>query len=404
LIFNFAIPGTIEDKILNRLYFRIGIFEESIGDLESILGEEVRQLTRDLLTSKLTPEEQEERIDHAARVIIRRMKEQAELEQQSARFIGNDEFFLEEIERIKRHKRFISPEELQIFLADFIEKQFPRCSLKGGRGNFTFSLSLNDDFIKFLRRNLPDGDPGFSQFVRRTVRESIPITFSSEEAFENPELEFLNIGHPIVRAIGAYYENRREELHPAARICLNYNNVAEGDYLYMVYLLEVKAARPFRSLETIFISYGEAEIIGEELIEDLLNETTTNGETLESFPRISPETNRKLIQLAEDEFGKRIEKKRKEIERINEAIISSRLASLEQSFTAKHQKKKELLDRAKAKKAAAQYIRMLDGGVRNLRVGYELKTQELEDARRINVSFKQVCGGFLSITHAQKNN
>jgi hypothetical protein len=160
----------------------------------------------------------------------------------------------------------------------------------------------------------------------------------------------------------------------------------------MVYLLEVRAARPFRSLETIFISYGKGEIIGEELSEDLLNETITNGETLETFPRIPPETNRKLIQLAEDEFGKRIANKRAEIERINEAIISSRLASLEQSFKAKDQKKKELLDRAKSKQAAAQYIRMLEGGVRNLKVGYELKRQELEDARRVNVSFKQVCG------------
>jgi hypothetical protein len=47
------------------LYFRIGIFEQSIGDMESILGEEVRQLTR-TSDDKLTPE-QEEKIDHAAR-------------------------------------------------------------------------------------------------------------------------------------------------------------------------------------------------------------------------------------------------------------------------------------------------------------------------------------------------
>lgn len=45
IIFNLSIPGTIEDRILRRLYQRIHIFEESIGDLEAILGDEIRNLT-----------------------------------------------------------------------------------------------------------------------------------------------------------------------------------------------------------------------------------------------------------------------------------------------------------------------------------------------------------------------
>ena len=51
IIFNFSVPGTIEDRIFTRLYQRIRIFEESIGDLEPILGEEIKNLTRDLLSS-----------------------------------------------------------------------------------------------------------------------------------------------------------------------------------------------------------------------------------------------------------------------------------------------------------------------------------------------------------------
>lgn len=404
LIFNFSIPGTIEDKILRRLYYRIGIFEESIGDLEAILGEEIRQLTRDLLTSKLTPEEQEERINQTAEVIIRRQKEQAELEAQSAKFIGNDEFFMEEIERIKQHKRFISPEELVVFLKDFLDKNFPRCPIKAGKSPFTFSLPINDDFITFLRRNLPEGDSGFRQFIRKNVRETVQMTFSSEEAFENPELEFININHPIIRAVGTYYENHREELHPVARITLNSENFPSGECLYVAYLLEVKAARSFRSLETIFVSYRDATSIGEELSEDLMNEMITNGETLDPFPRPSLETNKRVIQAAEDEFGKRIEKKRQEIERINEALISSRLASLEQSFRAKYQKREDLLDRAKAKGAAPQYIRMLEGGIRNLKATHELKKQDLEDAKKIYVSFSQVCAGFVRVNNVQEDN
>ena len=42
-IHNLVVQGTVEEKILLRLYERIGIFRESIGDLESILGETISQ-------------------------------------------------------------------------------------------------------------------------------------------------------------------------------------------------------------------------------------------------------------------------------------------------------------------------------------------------------------------------
>ena len=41
-IVNFSVEDTIEERILERLYKRIGIFEAAIGDLESILGERDR--------------------------------------------------------------------------------------------------------------------------------------------------------------------------------------------------------------------------------------------------------------------------------------------------------------------------------------------------------------------------
>ena len=46
-IVNFSIKGTIEERIFERLYERIGVFERSIGELEQIIGEEVSLLTKE---------------------------------------------------------------------------------------------------------------------------------------------------------------------------------------------------------------------------------------------------------------------------------------------------------------------------------------------------------------------
>ena len=399
LVFNFTVPGTIEDRIMRRLYQRIHIFEESIGDLEAILGEEIKLLTRDLLTSKLTAEEQEKRISETADVIIRKKQELELLEVQSAKFIGHDEFFTDEIERIQKHKRFISPEELQIFLKEFLEKHHPKCVLRGDGKSPVFTLPINDQLIRFVRSYMPQDDIGFRQFIRKTAGKSLQVTFVAEEAFDNPDLEFVNIGHPITRAITAYYQNHRDELHPVARISLNSSQFPESDFLYFIYLLEVNAARSHRSLETIFVSLDSDIPINEDLGEDLMNEITTKGETLSTFPRISVEEGYKTKQIADDEFGKRITQKRQEIESINDALISARLTSLEQSFTTKYQKKQELLDRARHKRSAPQYIRMVEGGMRNLKVAYEMKRNELEDARKIYINFNPVGAGYLRISH-----
>ena len=43
-IINLAVTNTVEDRILMRIYERINVFRESIGDLEEILGETTEQL------------------------------------------------------------------------------------------------------------------------------------------------------------------------------------------------------------------------------------------------------------------------------------------------------------------------------------------------------------------------
>ena len=71
-ILNLVVEGTVEDRILLRLYDRIGIFRESIGQLESILGEEMTALQKDYVSGKLTAAAAERRVEEATRAIEER--------------------------------------------------------------------------------------------------------------------------------------------------------------------------------------------------------------------------------------------------------------------------------------------------------------------------------------------
>ena len=59
-IFNLWVEDSIEGRILQRLYDRVGIFESTIGDVEAILGEIMHELHADLFRKRLTKEQEEQ--------------------------------------------------------------------------------------------------------------------------------------------------------------------------------------------------------------------------------------------------------------------------------------------------------------------------------------------------------
>ena len=89
-IYSFFLRGTIEERILERLYTRIGIFEESIGELEPILGPIVSDLTRDVFRSDLSPDEEAHVAEQYAQMIIQRREQERELEKSSSKLLGQD--------------------------------------------------------------------------------------------------------------------------------------------------------------------------------------------------------------------------------------------------------------------------------------------------------------------------
>jgi SNF2 family DNA or RNA helicase len=91
LIFSFSCPGTIEDMILDRLYRRIGVFERTIGVLEPILGQEIRNLTEELFNPRLTPQERDAIIEQKAMALAHRVRDEERLEAESANHVGHDE-------------------------------------------------------------------------------------------------------------------------------------------------------------------------------------------------------------------------------------------------------------------------------------------------------------------------
>jgi superfamily II DNA/RNA helicase len=183
VIFNLWTKNTIEERILARLYDRIGIFERSIGGLETILGEVTAGLQRQLIRTELTDEEAAEVVEQAARVIEQRRQAVGDLEASAAAFVGVDTFFDEEVAAIKSKRRFVTGDQLRRFLTDFLRAEAPRTRLEYNDDTKLGSMTPDETLRQFLKRSGRGGD---AVALVGSGGNAIPITFDSQTAFRRP--------------------------------------------------------------------------------------------------------------------------------------------------------------------------------------------------------------------------
>ena len=112
VVASFFAKETIDTRILDRLYERIGVFEQSIGELEPILGPEISELQADAFTRGLTVEEQRRRANDRCCALVERKKEMEEFETLHVRNSwGRETCSIRRSRTFGRAGRYVSPAE-----------------------------------------------------------------------------------------------------------------------------------------------------------------------------------------------------------------------------------------------------------------------------------------------------
>lgn len=397
-IINLSMPGTIEDRMLERLYMRIRIFEESIGDLESILGEEVRHLSAELFSRTLSPEEQERRIEQTADVIERHQIELKQWERDADVLIGHDEFFLDEIDHARQRHRYVGGPELLVYVRDFLAANHAACSLGDGGAAETYRLIVDDDLRGRLRAAIPADDLGLRQFLQRSGRGEVVFTTDPEVAQTNRRLEFLTFYHPLVRTVNQFYDENPRELYTVSHVRVETPEVSAGRYVWFLYLIELTGARPIRDLECVAVSLDSGEVCGSDEGEILLSEMLRQAESVPSGQRYGGVTD-DMPQRAEETLISRLDARYTERQRYNDALVTNRLSSMEETFGRTVMVKEQRIDAAKSRGRQATYVRGLETGLRNVKEAHRVKIREIEAGRLLGRSFQLRGAGVVEVTN-----
>lgn len=407
LIYNFSMVGTIDDVILTRLYNRIKIFEQYIGDLDAILGNEIKELTREVFNTNLTREQKIQLIEKRAENIVRKQKELEEFEKQSQRFIGQDEYFNQEVTRILETKRFITSDEVKFFFKTFLQKNFLKTTLlppKSGKPD-VFVMKSEEEFSRFIRRYSASSENINELEKKFSYDGGFLVTFNDKVACKDDQLEFITVHHPIIKAIKRFYDNNKQNLHATAVFCLR-NNKYEGEYFFFIFLLEKTALKKDLLLVPVLVNTKNKRVyIQDEFCDWILSEVVKAEQIdIKSQLLYTGELFESAFKEAGEYLGMIREEEEKKLKKNNDILINNEIESVIQANEIKIKKAEETIKKLilQEKTEEDRIVRLHRGRIRNLESLKEQKIKELEQKRYISVGYTLIAGGIVKIINANK--
>ncbi len=406
LIFSFSCPGTIEDLMLDRLYQRIGVFERTIGVLEPILGQEIRSLTQELFNPHLTQAEREAIIEQKALALEQRVRDEERLEAESANLVGHDEYFSEQIDRVRRLGRFVTGDELRIFVGQYLAAEHPTCVLKpqdcdalddpDAESATVFEMRINEAVRDFVRTPLPRTDPGLLRFLERSSRGRLTVTFDSEEAMTNRRAELITSSYPMVRAIAKRYDDEPSLVHPVTAVSVASNAVPPGEYFFLWASIEETGVRKGRSLWAVVVPANGGEPIESETSEMLLHQMVLSGGRWEDFESPPRDFTARLLEKATSCLMERQATYRQEVRKRNATRVDQRLNSLESSYRAKRVERERRLDESRIR-GHQRAVPLFEAQLRKLDSEFEERCRQMEQSRAVSVSSAVEGAGYVRV-------
>lgn len=371
VIYNLITPDTVDADIYNRCLLRIGVFEESIGDCEEILGDIHREIRNIGGNLNLSLEERREKLEQIADNEVRQVQEQRILEDREHELFGVRLPSLNADSEIRESESFwLTQTSIQRFVLQYLANRL-------GTGDYI----LGEKSLKTLRLSQDARNELLSDFRKLPVNKTpmyrtwekwlkgsdqhCIVTFDSTCAADQRDAQFIMPLHPLVLQAALFLETA-EPVYTALRV--HDSDLGRGEHLFAIYAWEFKGIRPElklipvcgnKSLQENFFDYLES---GVGIAPD---KTLPTNEAFESL----------------DEFHHELWKQEKTAHDVKtKDICAFRRESLETS----HQGRVNIISDQLANATNDKIRRMKQAQLNNTQAEFERKIEELQKAETIS--------------------
>lgn len=400
-VVNFAVHGTIEEKILGRLYDRIGIFRRSLGDLEPILGGVIQELTVDLLGRRLTPRQVEERIEQTQMAIEAKRQQEAELVEQSSVFFGTSDYILEQIGKAVELGRWITPEDLTGLIRDFFDRDYRGTRVSWNRpeqGLVSVSLShdARNDFAQFCRSQTPS----LTSILTHPTGEAAVLAYRPDAAQKHPRQEFLTHFHPLVRWIIDCHRREDSPFFPTAAVQVKTELLPPGDYLCAVEFWNFYGIRKEVQIAYAVVPLAAGDVAESVSAELLVRAILDHGKSWELADRVLDPAR---VMAAWDACSARLGSDREDafntFRQKTLAITQRRRAHLESFITRKGEALHKAIATLEARRAPESQVKAFRTRLANTKETLEAKLRQIDRESVTRDEFKEVAAVVCRVTN-----
>ena len=197
----------------------------------------MQQLTVELLSQELTPEEESQRMEQSERAIQTRLLQMQALEESGDALIAFSDYVQRKIEEDREKGRYLQPSELEDYLADFFEREFQGCEVNH---NTPADGCLRIRLTQEAQSSLADFMGGDRSLSARPFRQrEFSITFRREmlqrlTLNQRSAIYFVNHLSPLIRWITKVNRERAHSFFDLSAVRISHPDLHPGDYCYEV--------------------------------------------------------------------------------------------------------------------------------------------------------------------------
>ncbi len=289
-IFNAFCRDTIEDRILSRLYDRIQVFKDSIGDLEEILGEVIQELELDIF---LNDYQTEEDVDRKARqveqAIINKQRISKDLEIKSGMLSVYQSFVLNNIKSAHDSFRRITAEELMFTVQDFLNNRFQGSTVErtgmSDSARIRLSPHAADALLNFIRKSERQTTSALCNARQETL-----CCFSNRKETEKESKayrEIVDINHPLVKWIVSTIKAENLFVSSCTAIQISKRDLPDslhipvGNYTFYIQQWTADGARRLNELHYFLNNASSQERVDPAVAECLLTAAVLRGDSFD---------------------------------------------------------------------------------------------------------------------------
>lgn len=246
LVFNLCIEGTIEDRILNRLYSKLNIFESSIGELEPILGDIKTVFDIEKMVD-LSDDDIQKKVELEAQSLIRQKKDVIEQNLAMDAMLNDDYAFDETYDEfINSNKELYVQRGSEKLFLDFLKQEnIDFITLKNNI--FRLNQEQSKQLFEVLKPKMAEPRNKAIHTLQKRILNKLRKAKNFYFAFTKIDghdftLEYLSLSHPMIKMV----VQKQGEISFA-----NAKNSAVGEGYAVVYREEINAHKKTSRLKTV---------------------------------------------------------------------------------------------------------------------------------------------------------